>query len=72
MIVKEFNTIVITADEGKYLTQNSELDINNRVIATTIALGKNDSVDNWKEISKEEGNSIINEQTKLRAIKVAE
>lgn len=72
MIVKDFNTTVITADEGKYLTQNIELDINNRVIATTIALGKNDSVDNWKEITKEEGNSIINEQTKLRAIKVAE
>lgn len=72
MIVKDFNTTVITADEGKYLTQNCELDINNRVIATTIALGKNDSVDNWKEITKEEGNSIINEQTKLRAIKVTE
>lgn len=72
MILKEFNTTVITADEGKYLTQNFELDINNRVIATTIALGKNDSVDNWKEITKEEGDSIINEQTKLRAIKVAE
>lgn len=72
MILKEFNTTVITADEGKYLTQNFELDINNRVIATTIALGKKDSVDNWKEITKEEGDSIINEQTKLRAIKVAE
>lgn len=72
MIVKDFNTTVITADEGKCLTQNFELDINNRVIATTIALGKYDSVDNWKEITKEEGDTIINEQTKLRAIKVAE
>lgn len=72
MIIKDFNTTVITAEEGKYLTQSFDLDIENRVIATTVALGKNDSVDNWKEITKEEGDSIINEQTKLRAIKVAE
>lgn len=72
MIIKEFNTKVITADNGKYLTQNFELDINNRVVATTIALGKNDSVDNWKEITKDEGDSIINEQTILGAINISE
>lgn len=66
MIIKDFNTTVITAEEGKYLTQSFDLDIENRVIATTVALGKNDSVDNWKEITKEEGNTIVKEQNDLR------
>lgn len=70
MILKEFNTTVITADEGKYLTQSFDLDIENRVIATTVALGKNDSVDNWKEITKEEGNTIVKEQNDLRQMKL--
>lgn len=70
MILKEFNTTVITAEEGKYLTQSFDLDIENRVIATTVALGKNDSVDNWKEITKEEGNTIVKEQNDLRQMKL--
>lgn len=70
MIIKDFNTTVITAEEGKYLTQSFDLDIENRVIATTVALGKNDSVDNWKEITKEEGNTILKEQNDLRQMKL--
>jgi hypothetical protein len=70
MIIKDFNTTVITAEEGKYLTQSFDLDIENRVIATTVALGKNDSVDNWKEITKEEGNTIVKEQNDLRQMKL--
>lgn len=70
MIIKDFNTTVITAEEGKYLTQSFDLDIENRVIATTVSLGKNDSVDNWKEITKEEGNTIVKEQNDLRQMKL--
>lgn len=70
MIIKDFNTTVITAEEGKYLTQSFDLDIENHVIATTVALGKNDSVDNWKEITKEEGNTIVKEQNDLRQMKL--
>lgn len=70
MIIKDFNTTVITAEEGKYLTQSFDLDIENRVIATTVALGENDSVDNWKEITKEEGNTIVKEQNDLRQMKL--
>lgn len=49
----EFTTIILTAARGKYLTQASQdIDITKRVIGTKIALGSNDSPDNWCEISK--------------------
>lgn len=46
-----FTTIVLHAEEGKFLTQAADVPIEARVIGTTIALGKNDSPENWKEIS---------------------
>lgn len=66
MVQSEFKTIILTAEEGKYLTQNFDVDIEKRVIGTTIALGKNDSVDNWKEITKEEADTIKQAQADLR------
>lgn len=49
----EFTTIILTAGRGKYITQASQdIDIKDRVIGTKIALGSNDSPDNWCEISK--------------------
>lgn len=69
MVQSEFKTIILKAEEGKYLTQKSDVDIEKRVIGTTIALGKNDSVDNWKEITKEEADSIKQAQAELRNIK---
>lgn len=69
MVQSEFKTIILKAEEGKYLTQKSDVDIEKRVIGTTIALGKNDSADNWKEITKEEADSIKQAQAELRNIK---
>lgn len=47
--------IFLTAGRGKYLTQASYvIDIKERVIGTKIALGINDSPDNWCEINKAE------------------
>lgn len=66
MVQSEFKTIILTAEEGKYLTQSFDVDIEKRVIGTTIALGKNDSVDNWKEITKEEADTIKQAQADLR------
>lgn len=48
-----FTTIILTAARGKYLTQaTQDINIQERVIGTQIALGSNDSPDNWCEISK--------------------
>ena len=66
MVQSEFNTIILKADEGKYLTQLSDVNIENRVVASTIAIGKNDSPNNWKEITKEEADAIIKAQEELR------
>ncbi len=65
MKTNQFTTIVIEADENMYLTQADEVDIKDRIVASRIALGKFDSVDNYKEISKAEGEAIKTEQENL-------
>jgi len=70
MVQSEFKTIIIAAEEGKFLTQSADVEIASRVIASTIALGKNDSVDNWKEITKEEADTI--KQAQEEALKNAD
>lgn len=69
MVQNEFKTTVIAAEEGKYLTQSFEVDIENRVVASTIALGKNDTVENWKEITKEEADTIRKQQAEAQKSK---
>lgn len=54
-----FTTIIIEAEEGKYLTQaSSDTPIAQRVCATKIALGRNDSPENWVEITAEQAKEI--------------
>ncbi len=65
MKTNQFTTIVIEADENMYLTQANDVDIKDRIVASRIALGKFDSVDNYKEISKAEGDAIKEEQENL-------
>ncbi len=62
METTQFTTTVIKADNGKFLTQSGDIDIKERVISTTIALGKNDSVLNWREISATEAESYRKEK----------
>lgn len=62
MTTEEFKTIIIKPEEGHYLTQVKDVDIKERIVSTTIAIGRHDSVDNYKEITKEEGDKIIEEQ----------
>ena len=47
---KEFTTIILEAEEGKYLTQVANVPISERSVVTKVAIGKNDSPDNWREI----------------------
>lgn len=59
---ESFTTIILRAEEGKYLTQAYDVDISERVIGPEIALGRNDSPKNWKEITKEEADKIKEEK----------
>lgn len=48
---ESYTTILLKADENKFITQaDQDIDIKDRVIGTVVALGANDSPDNWKEI----------------------
>ena len=68
MITEEYTTIIIKAEEGKYLTnRGTKIDIKDRIIAETIALGKYDSADNYKEISSTKAEEY--RQLKEEAIK---
>ena len=58
MDISSYTTIIITPQEGMYLTQVDDVDIEERVIATTVAIGANDSASNWKEITSTEAESI--------------
>lgn len=49
---------VLTADEGKFLTQVAEVAIDRRIIATKVALGRNDSAANWREITADEADTL--------------
>jgi len=63
MVTNEFKTTIITAKEGYYITNVSDdIDIKDRLIATSIALGKFDSVDNYKEITKAEADELKKQQ----------
>ena len=58
----EFTTIILKADEGNYLTQAAQdIDIKDRVIGEEVALGANDSPDNWKEITTTEAEEFNKE-----------
>lgn len=50
----------IKADEGKVLTNGEAYSS----VGGEVYLGKNDSVENWHEITEEEYNKIMEEQSK--------
>lgn len=61
MEVENFNTRILIANDGMYLTQTDEnIPIQNRTISDRIALGKNDSAINYKEINEQEADEIRN------------
>lgn len=54
MKTEEFTTVILRAESGKFLTQTADVPINERAVAETVAVGRNDSPDNWKEIEADE------------------
>lgn len=62
----QYTTVIIKAAEGHYITNVSDdIDIKDRIIATSIALGKFDSADNYKEITSEEAEALKQQQTEI-------
>lgn len=55
----------LIAEEGQYITQASDVDVLDRLILSKIMLGKNQSKDNWKDMSAEEASAIKNEQIRV-------
>lgn len=58
--------MLMTAEEGCYLTQVADVDLAERIVASKVALSKFSTIDDWKEITKEEGDQIIAEQNAAR------
>jgi hypothetical protein len=56
---------ILTPSEGYRLTQAADIDIQDRVISEKIFLAVTDKAENWKEITIEEANSILEEQERL-------
>ena len=65
MKIENYTTIILTAEEGYYLTQSFEVDLRDRIISTKVALGITSTKDDWKEISIQEGDQILEDQKKL-------
>lgn len=70
MTTENYTSIVMTAEGDNYLTQIADVELSERIVATKIALSKFSTVDDWKEISKAEGDEIINAQNELRAAEI--
>ena len=62
MTQESFTTVILQPGEGKYLTQKGEVDIIDRIVATRVAVGGNDSAENWMEVSAEEALAFKNER----------
>lgn len=67
MTSENYSSIIIKAKEGFYITEvDDSIDIQNRTIATAVALGTNDSADNYKEITADEANELKRLQDEAR------
>lgn len=58
--------IVVVPDEGKFLTQAADVEILDRIIASTIVLGKNDTRSNWIEIDQAQADEYMTLKEKAR------
>ena len=60
MNIENYNTVrILVPSEGYKLTQKEDVEISERMISDKIALGKYDSIDNYKEIPNDEADIII-------------
>lgn len=57
---------ILKPKEGFVITQSTNISIQDRVFSTELYLGVTDSIDNWKEISIEEANTLKEQAAKER------
>lgn len=62
MIQTEFKTIVVTAEPGMVLTQSADVELEDRILASQVAVGKGGSPQDWMEISQQEADKIKADQ----------
>ena len=55
----------LIADEGMKLTQNEEVPIEERIIASAVMLGRGCKSNEWKEITQEEAEGILRQQEEI-------
>ena len=65
MQTQNYTVTILTASEGHKLTQAADIDIKSRFVVSQVALGANDSIENWKEITDAEAAAIEEE---IRAV----
>ena len=53
LIEKDNGLRILTPSTGYWITQKASVPITDRIISNRLYLGKNDSVDNWYEITDE-------------------
>ena len=67
MTTENYSSVIIKAKEGFYITEvDDTIDITKRTIATAIALGTNDSADNYKEITADDADELKRLQDEAR------
>lgn len=71
MTSENYSSVILKAKEGFYITEVDSIDIQNRTIATAIALGTNDSADNYKEITADEADELKRLQDEARKEQIA-
>lgn len=60
MKIENYSSVkILVPSEGYKLTQKEDVEISERMISDKIALGKYDSMDNYKEIPNEEAEIIL-------------
>lgn len=55
---RQYTTTILTAEDGMYITQATDVDIASRIVAKEIAVGDGVTPQDYKEISTEEAKSI--------------
>lgn len=63
--VKQVNVSILKPNEGCVLTQNADVELQNRVFSEEIWLAATDAPDNWKDISIEEAEQLKQQQEEL-------
>lgn len=72
MTSENYSSVIIKAKEGFYITEvDDSIDIQNRTIATAVALGTNDNADNYKEITADEADELKRLQDEARKEQIA-